>query len=166
MHLDETEFLDDVLLFEFETFLFQVQSTLDIFFHFLELFYPSIDSIGFKGERGCAGKKTIKTIKKDDEHIAVYIKGEVSLWIQRLYDLRNRVAHRERVKEMEMFLIDNEGIHLPKIKDHDMDILSYCEETYENLKKFIFHIEEAFLLKKAKHFFQKSISGEQTKITR
>lgn len=160
INLDETEFLDDVILFEFEAFLLQVFSTLDVFVHLLRLFYPVLDSekenrIGFNGENGRAGQKTINDLKIKDPALADYINNQVDLWIQKVYDLRNKIAHRSKAHDLQMFLIDKNGIHMPKLSDDEIDLLSFCQLTYNNLKEFLFHIEKSFLLEKAVDFYEK-----------
>lgn len=157
--LDETEFLDDVVLFEFESFLLQVMSTLDVFVHLLKLFYPVLDSkhehkIGFNGLKGRAGKKTTDDLREQDSKLADYIDGQVGSWIQNVYSLRNTAAHRSRVTDLQMFLIDKHGIHAPRFLEDQVELLDFCQNTYNQLKTFLTHIEESFLLPKAEKFYE------------
>jgi len=160
MDLDRKEFFDDVVLFEFESFLFQVLSTLDVFVHLLKLFYPVLDNekkhlVGFNGDRGVAGKKTENSLRNSGELIfANYIEEQVKTWIQEISDLRNISMHRSKVQNLQMFLIDKNGLHIPKFSNSGKDLLGYCTETYKNLKNFINHIEENFLLVKAESFYE------------
>lgn len=155
IHLDETEFLDDVILFEFESFLFQIISTLDVFAHLLALFYPSINSkkIGFKGKDDRACKATTELLKTEDPRIAIYIDAQVDLWIQRVYDLRNTVVHKSRVHSLQMFLINQDGIHAPTLSDDGIDLLLFCKDTYAHLKKFLLDIENDFLLPQSENYY-------------
>ena len=159
INLNETEFLDDVILFEFESFLLQVMSTLDVFVHLLRLFYPALDSkdehtIGFNGLKGRAGKKTTNVLRKQDSKLADYIDNQVDLWIQNVYSLRNITAHRSKVSNLQMFLIDKHGIHAPKFLGDQVDLLDFCQNTYNQLKTFLTHIEESFLLPKSEKFYE------------
>lgn len=157
IQLDETEFLDDVILFEFESFLFQIMSTLDVFAYLLMLFYPSLNSgsgrIGFKGEKGRACKATTKILKTESQELATYIDDQVDVWIQRVYDLRNTVVHKSKVHSLQMFLIDQNGIHPPTLSDDGMDLLLFCKDTYDHLKKFLLDIENDFLLPQSKNYY-------------
>jgi len=164
MDLEEKEFFDDVVLFEFESFLFQVLSSLDVFVHLLKLFYPILDlkdeyRIGFKGKKvnnkGVAGKGTSDALRGAEEvGLADYIDNEVEKWIQEVYDLRNIVVHQSKVRNLQMFLIDKNRLNAPKFSDSEIGLLEYCKETYENLKKFLNTIEENFLLAKAENFYE------------
>lgn len=160
MDLEEKEFFDDVVLFEFESFLFQILSSLDVFVHLLKLFYPTLDLkdeyiIGFKGKKGVAGKGTIDVLRAVSEvDLANYVDDEVKKWIQVAYDLRNKIVHHSKVKNLQMFLIDKNGLNAPKFSDSGNDLMEYCIETYENLKKFINIIEKNFLLAKAESFYK------------
>jgi hypothetical protein len=163
MDLDEKEFFDDVILFEFEAFLFQILSLLDVFVHLLKLFYPELNSkneyrIGFKGNnKGKAGKGTSRILRKaGEEKLASYIDDEVKKWIQIVYDLRNKVAHRSKVQNLQMFVVNKDGINAPKFSDNKNDLLGYSKETYKNLKEFLNTVENDFILNKAKNFYNKS----------
>ncbi|MFC1644947.1 hypothetical protein ACFL08_02900 [Patescibacteria group bacterium] len=159
MNLDKKEFLDDVVLFEFESFLFQVISSLDVFVYLLKLFYPTLNSgreneIGFKGMKKKAGKKTVKILRKAGEvDLANYIEGQSREWIQKVYDLRNTVVHRSKVQDLQMFLIEDNGVAAPKLLDSETDLLEYCEEVYEKFKVFLNTIESDYLLGKAGDFY-------------
>ena len=161
INLDETEFFDDVILFEFESFLFQISSTLDVFVHLLVLFYPALYSekkykIGFKGKDGIAGKKTAILLKESGElKLARYIEKQTDAWIQKIYDLRNGAMHQSKVKDLQMFLIDKNGLHVPKLSNGGIDLLVYCRDAYKNLKVFLNFIESNFLLVKTNYFYDK-----------
>lgn len=157
--LEETEFLNDVVLFEFESLLFQVMSSLDVFVHLLKLFYPALDSkneyqVGFKGKEGRAGKRTVESLQVQSPELAAYIDGQVTLWIQRIYNLRNIAVHRSKVHSLQMFLIDERGIHMPTLSDDGTDLLTFCNSTYELLKDFLLTSENDFLLPLAARYYE------------
>jgi hypothetical protein len=157
--LDEKEFLNDVVLFEFESFLFQIASSLDVLVHLLKLFYPILNNkehkIGFNGKLGIAGKETVNILRNSGEKkLADYIESQVETWIQKVYDLRNMVAHRSRVYSLQMFLIDKNGLSAPRFSNSEISLLEYCKETYGNLKKFLNCIENDFLLFKPESFYK------------
>ncbi|KKP68980.1 MAG: hypothetical protein UR66_C0002G0037 [Candidatus Moranbacteria bacterium GW2011_GWE1_35_17] len=164
MDLEEKEFFDDIVLFEFESFLFQILSFMDVFVHLLKLFYPVLNSkdkyrIGFKGRgvegRGVAGKGTSDALRGAGEvELADYIDDEVEKWIQVIYDLRNEIVHHSRVRNLQMFLIGKNGLNAPKFSDNGMDLLEYCKNTYENLKIFLNNIDNDFLFSKADSFYE------------
>ena len=156
--LAETEFLSDVVVYEFESFLFQVYSALDIFAGFLGLFYenlwgkknPSFLSDGNKK----AGYGLAKGLDSKEPHLANYIRKQSGIWIQDVHDLRNRVAHNEKLGELQLFLLKEDGLHPPVISSGGPDLLAYCKDTLLSFNNFIQHIENNFLLSKSNDFYK------------
>lgn len=143
INLSETEFINDVILFEFESFLMQVCSSLDVLIHLLKIFYPCLDNehewlIGFKGNKGGAGRKTICILRKNGNEnakkLADLFETEVIEWIEDIYKLRNIVAHQSKVNGLQLFIIDNKNkiLHRPQLQT-GMDVLDYCAKTQKNL---------------------------------
>jgi len=159
MNLEEKEFFDDVVLFEFESFLFQILSSMDFFVHLLKMFYPILDlkdeyRIGFKGKKGVSGKGTSDALRGVGEvELPDYMDKEVGRWVQMVYNLRNKVTHYSKVQNLQMFLLDKNGINVPKFSDSGVGLVDYCKSTYENLKNFLNTIENNFLLSKTENFY-------------
>ena len=155
MNLSETEYINDVILFEFESFLMQVYSSLDVLIHLLTIFYPCLNNkdewlIGFKGKDGRAGGKTIKVLHEDkgvkEEQLATFFENVVTLWIQDVHDLRNTVAHQSKVNNLQLFVLDNTNkiLHRPQLPD-GKDILKYCDEIQEKLLSLFKKVSTDFI---------------------
>lgn len=163
--LGETEFLNDVVLFEFESFLFQIYSSLDILIYLIALFYPCLNydkngkalqshQYGFKGDKNVAGGRIIKKLEETGENdLANFFNDRVKLWIQDVHRLRNDVAHRSKIQKMQLFTRNNitGNVTRPSFED-GRDLLEYCLLTQQNLITLFRDISKDFLLPKAKDF--------------
>jgi hypothetical protein len=161
--LKETEFLNDVVLFEFESFLFQVYSSLDILICLVAMFYPCLNydengkalesyQYGFKGDKmDGAGGKTIKILRKGNENdLAEFLKKRVDLWIKEVHRLRNDVAHRTKIQKMQLFTLNNETGNIIYPSLDGKDLLEYCLTTQQSLLNLFRDISKDFLLPRVK----------------
>ena len=157
INLSETEYINDVILFELESFLLQVYSSLDVLIHLLKIFYPCLDNekehlIGFKGKGDKAGGKTIEILQKNggekEKVLADFFEKEVNAWIQEVRDLRNMVAHKSKVHGIQLFVLDNKKniLHLP-ILPNGKEVFAYCNDTQQNLFSLFQKISKDFLSK-------------------
>lgn len=164
MNLSETEFINDVIIFELESFLLQVYSSLDVLVHLLKIFYPCLSDnkehrIGFKGGKsGKAGGKTIEILRDNkgekEKLLADFFEKEVYLWIQGVYDLRNKIAHRSKIHGLQLFVLDNQRkiLHTPRLPD-GKDVLVYCNDIHQKLLSMFKNVSHDFLLPHAESLF-------------
>lgn len=153
--LSETEFSNDVVLFEFESFLLQVYSSFDVLIHLLKIFYPCLGNekehrVGFKGKNKNAGGKTIEILQESggekEKLLANLFEKEVSAWIQEVYDLRNMVAHKSKVHGIQLFVLDNKKniLHSP-ILPNGKEVLAYCDDTQKKLFSLFQEISKNYI---------------------
>ncbi len=153
MNLSETEFINDVILFEFESFLMQVYSSLDVLIHLLKIFYPCLDGeewiIGFRGGQK-AGEKTIASLRASkgvkERKLADLFETEIDNWIDEVHKLRNMVAHRSKVYSLQLFVLDNRKkiLRNPQLPS-GTDMFEYCKMIKGNLLSLFKKISLDFL---------------------
>ena len=159
--LDETEFLSDVIVFEFEAFLFQIYSALDIFSGLLGLLYENLwdekDRPSFLPKNRKAGYGLAEKLSTSEPNLAQYIREQSDIWIQNIYDLRNRIAHNEKIEELQIFLLKGSNLYPPtiSISDRKSNLMAYTIDTSRSFTKLIYYIETNFLLEKSKGFYKK-----------
>lgn len=149
----KTEFKNDILIFETESFLFQVKSSLDILIQSLKYVYiwledknKDYDNEDFKI---CNNNKSIifKLNKWWYKELANCFDYECSLWIKDLIELRNTITHRSWLENFFCFMFYNETNILEKPRMPSWEFLDkYCEKIYENLLKLYETIFKNFLL--------------------
>ena len=131
------------LIYETESFLFQVKSNLDLLTQALGYMFPSIKSSHtFKhsgqGEDFIAGGKVIDSLKKENIEIAGLLEKNRKLWIQDLVIMRNTVTHYSRLKNFHCFLEEpyvgeeKVRIHYPSMPSGER-VDDYCKRNYKNL---------------------------------
>ena len=149
----KTEFKNDVLIFETESFLFQVKSSLDILIQALKYIYfcledtkKSYDNEDFKV---CDDDRSIliKLNKWWYNELADFFKQEYILWIKDLVEMRNTITHRSNLKNFSCFIFFCQTNFLEKPKMPSWEYTEeYCEKVYENLLNLYRKVFEDFLL--------------------
>jgi hypothetical protein len=154
----KTEFQNDVLIYELESFLFQIQSNLDILIQALKYLYPYLekekgaDRESFEGKRGMAGAETIAKFKQNNDlYIASLFEKEVAEWIQEMNEMRNTITHRSGLKGLSCFVLDraNNILSNPKMPS-GKKVDEYCQYVYSRLMNLYKKVFEKFILKKEK----------------
>lgn len=154
-----TEFQNDILIFETESFLFQIQAALDILVQVLKYQYPTLkdkrhpeeDVESFRGLKHIAGASTIKDLCASgdmyDKLLADFFEIEVSKWIQEMNEMRNTIAHRSGLEGFACFTIDhrhNDSVKEP-ILPSGKNLQKYCEETFSSLLNLYENIFKNFI---------------------
>ena len=152
-------FENDIIIYELESFLFQVKSSLDILVQLLAYKYPyltgfnpaKISKLSFKSKDRIAGKETInKFVRNGRNDIGDIFDAEVKEWIQDLVTWRDTITHRSDLQGFYCFILRNpkEGefvLQMP-IMPSGREVTEYCKVTLEKLLNLETTIIEKFLL--------------------
>lgn len=152
----KTEFINEVLIYETESFLFQVKSSLDIFVQFLK-FIPRFnylqkckeDRESFVLKSYGKNKSTAdKIIENGDVEFGNLVNCNVDNWIFDLNKRRNDITHRSKLKSFTNFVyeVKNDKIIDPKMNNSGENVLSYCKKNYSNLFSFYEIVIDKFIL--------------------
>lgn len=150
------EIKSDVLLFEFESFLFQISSNIDISIQLLKYVYPDLnedkdyDSEMFRWKKGNAGKETIHKMQSSWYiELAKFYQDIVDNWYQELHEMRNIIAHRSNLKWFTNYIYNTETwvIVEPTLQNWK-SIITYCEYSYNELLKFYEILLNSFIIPK------------------
>jgi len=131
------------LIYETESFLFQVKSSLDLLIQALGYAFPGIKSFrtfahSGVGEDFISGGKVIKKLREENIEIADLFEQNRKLWIQDLVSMRDTITHYRRLKDFHCFVEEPyKGkekviIHYPTMPGGKL-VDDYCKEIYEDL---------------------------------
>lgn len=149
----EAEIKNEVLIYETESFLFQVKSNLDILVQLLKHIYPYLDE-----KKG--GDKESFNIRKDDKlntvglmrsngdiEMADFFAGQIDDWIEKLNIMRNTITHRSGLPGFTSFVFksDTEEVVKPKMYN-DRDVDEYCRNIFNKLLNLYKVVAEEFVL--------------------
>jgi hypothetical protein len=135
------------IVYHFEALVFQTKSTLDMLVGALKLAYPSLRNMsGFnhsgEADQRKVGGKTIRAIRGDSQRLSDEFEAARQSWIQYAVDLRDRVAHKSRLRNLTSFIQEaHEGggqvtIRYPTIPS-GMRVDEYGEAIYAKLTELL-----------------------------
>lgn len=133
------------MLFEFEAFLFQLKSTLDITVKALGVLLPNrfpVKTFRDKGEALCASLekyKHDKTCKTDlaDDLIGV-IRDDREAWLEHAISLRDDIGHYRTLAEFNYHAVNHGTTRkITKPKIGGMPPLEYMQITFQNCIEFV-----------------------------
>lgn len=151
----EAEIKNEVLIYETESFLFQVKSNLDILVQLLKHIYPYLD------EKKGRDKESFN-IRQDDKfntvdfmrsngdiEMADFFAGQIDDWIEKLNIMRNTITHRSGLPGFTSFVFksDTEEVVKPKMYE-GRDVDEYCRDIFNKLLNLYKVVAEEFVLKK------------------
>ena len=156
----KTEFKNDVLIFETESFLFQIKSGLDILIQAMKYIYPcldkhhSYDSESFEVDYNWTSKTTSILRVNEQFKIADFFELEIEKWILEMINVRNIITHRSWLNWFLCFVLHEKDSILDKPKMPSGENLDeYCQHIYSNLLGLYKTIFEEFILVELKDFF-------------
>ena len=149
---NKAELKNEVLLYETESFLFQVKSNLDILIQLLKYVpnYSYLDTSGDKEREDFSIKETPKIMRKNgDADLAKFFEQECAEWIEELSSLRNEITHRSGLTGFTSFIFDSgtELVTDPRMPNGRL-VEEYCSEIYERLLVMYEKIFKEFILPK------------------
>ncbi len=134
-----------ILIYETESFLFQVKSNLDLIVQALSYIVPSLKSFHTFTHSGTPGKpdylaggKFIKALGKASEQgLQKYFDINRAEWIQEMAIWRDTITHYSKLKNFSCFIEEpyrgeDVVIHYPSMPNGEK-LDDYCNKIYENL---------------------------------
>lgn len=154
MILSKNEFLNSVLIYETESFLFQVMSNIDIIVQMLKYIYPYLDDKkGYDSESFIIknNKTTNKMRDNSDKEMAEYFEKQIDEWISELNDMRNIITHRSSLIGFTSFVfyLEPQKIEKPKMPN-GRNVSEYCHDIFKKLLILYKIVAEKFILPKLK----------------
>lgn len=155
----KAEIMNEVLINETESFIFQVRGNLDIIVQLLKHLYvyledkkvPGKDRESFKSDRRKG--KTTADLMRDNGclDMADYFDKQIDDWIQNLNELRNDVTHRSGLSGFSCYTYESgEGkVISPQMPDGS-DLNDYCHNIYKKLLDLYKHIFDNFVVPEIK----------------
>jgi len=151
----EAEIKNEVLIYETESFLFQVKSNLDIIIQLLKHLYPYLNEN--KG-RDCESLKLSANDKNNtvnlmrgngDGKMADFFDLQATEWIRELNEMRNEITHRSSLTGFTNFVFksDTEEVVRPKLPN-GRDVDEYCRDIFNKLLNMYKVVAEEFVLSK------------------
>lgn len=156
----KTEFWNDILIFETESFLFQVKSSLDLLIQALKNIYPFLSDNTWRDSESFLSpynkniwkyevwKIIIKKLKDNNwVNLAGLFEKEINAWIEELIMMRNKITHQSWLDSFFCFVFYSENPVLDKPKMPSGEYLDdYCQKIYDNLLKFYKTIFEEYIM--------------------
>jgi hypothetical protein len=152
----KAELMNEVLINETESFIFQTRSNLDIVVQLLKHLYPYLaekgkDRESFKSDRRAG--KTTADIMRDNGHekMSLFFDAQIDSWIQNLNTLRNEIAHRSALKGFSCFVYESGGGRVIKpLMPDGTDLNEYCQDVYIKLLSLYKYMFEHFVVPEVK----------------
>ncbi len=150
------EIKSDVLLYEVESFLFQISTNLDISIQLLKHAFRYLkwksndDRESFKWEWEKAWYKTIKKMRENwDWDLADFFQSLVDDWYQELHWFRNIITHRSNLKWFTNYVYNCETREIiePKMPNWE-SVQEYCKDCYNKILSFYDELFTKFIIPK------------------
>ncbi len=132
----DRETWNPILVYETESFLFQVKSNVDLAIQAIREVMPCL--IKFDS----AKKEVVDELRQNGETgLSEFFESQYNQWIKTLKTWRDTITHYSGLKEFRCFLEEHQGkgaersIHYPEISEGIRADL-YCQETYVNLYNY------------------------------
>lgn len=137
---------NQILIYETESFLFQVKSNLDLVTQLLGSFYPFLRSLQRFAHKGVdkehrAGGKVIDILEKNGKKkLSQLIESHRVKWIEEMTNWRDTITHYSALKDFRCFLEEpfkggDVNIHYP-IMPNKQRVDIFCRNTFGLLLRF------------------------------
>lgn len=151
----EAELKNEVLIYETESFLFQVKSNLDIIIQLLKHIYPYLDEKKGRDSESLNIRKgdkynTVDLMRSNgDIKMANFFTGQTGDWIEELNVMRNDITHRSGLPGFTSFVFKSETEEVVKPKmPNKRDVDEYCRDIFNKLLSMYKTVAEQFVLTK------------------
>ncbi|MFA5155583.1 MAG: hypothetical protein WC453_04070 [Patescibacteria group bacterium] len=152
----KAELINEVLINETESFIFQVRSNLDIIIQLLKHLYSYLKVGGVDREALIFGRKlgenTTDLMRSNGNHeLAGFFDKEINEWIVKLNTLRNDISHRSGLKGFSCFVYESDSGNVvePLMPDGE-EVRKYCQTVYGKLLDLYKHIFKDYLIPEVK----------------
>lgn len=150
----EAEIKNEVLIYETESFLFQVKSNLDILIQLLKYIYIYLKEKGNDREALIIEKghkpTTVELMRVNgDVTMADFFEEQINEWISELNMMRNKITHRSGLTEFTSFIFQSktEKVVKPKMPN-GRDVDEYCRDIFNKSLNIYKTVAERFILTK------------------
>jgi hypothetical protein len=151
----EAELKNEVLIYETESFLFQIKSNMDIIVQLLKHLYPYLkrkgngDNESFSITEGNPYNTVDLMRNSGGVKMADFFQKQVDEWFKELNGMRNNITHRSGLPGFDclIFRSDTEEVVKPKMPN-GRDVDEYCRDIFDKLMKVYKTIAEEFVMPK------------------
>ncbi len=159
---NKAELKNDILIYETESFLFQIKTNLDIIIQLLK-YIPEYNYLGLKNlkdkdsesfvfDRKKISDNTInKMIANEHTEMANFFSTQIDNWVRELNKMRNEITHRSNLKGFTSFVFDSDSekvIH-PQMPN-GIEVNKYCTDIFDKLMILYQKVFQDFILPKLK----------------